>query len=182
MKILLLLLLTTLVSATTITLKDGSSYTGQIICQKRSSITLKTAEGTVSFVVRAISHIDSTSYEDAKKLILPEGTLDPLRNEIAYINTSIDTVTIRLRDSSKAMVAELSGAPGDTISFTTDNGIFFESVQYHRGDLTYYLKGQKFNLTAPCNSFQKLEITLKGSPKGVKPPQLKSLKNLFDLP
>ena len=182
MKLLFTLLLVTASFATTITLKDGSSYSGQLICQKRTTITLKTPEGTLSLGVRTIATIDSTSYEGAKKLVLPQGVLDPRRNEIAYINYSIDSITIRLRDSSDTMVDEKSGAPGDTLIFIVDNGIFYETVQFHRGDLTYYLKGQKFNVTAPCNSFQKLEISLKGSPKGVKPPQLKSLKNLFDLP
>lgn len=183
MRILLLLLLfVTVTAASTITLKDDSSYEGQIICQKRTTITMKTAQGTIGFMVRTIKSIDSLSMENAKKIVLPQGTVDPKRNEIRYINSSIDTVTIRLRDSTKAMVGEANGAPGDTISFVTDNGVFFESVQYHRGVNTYYLKGHSFNVSAPCNSFQKLDIVLHGAPAGSRPPQLKSLKNLFDLP
>ena len=167
---------------TAIILKDNAAYYGDIICQKRGALVLKSGKGTITILKKSIAFIDSMSNEGLRSLIIPDSQMVVNKNELSFINESPDTATIRLRHKeTDSIVAEGVGIAGDTILFLVPNGTYYETIRYHRQEDTYYLKGHSFTLSTSCGTFAKQEITIKGY-SGSNVPKLKSLKDLFERP
>lgn len=169
-------------SATQIILKNDTVYEGDVICQKKGSITLKSEGGTLTILKKSIKSIDSVNYEGARSITIADSLILKNKNELAFINESTDSATIRLRNKiDSSSVGEMTGGPGDTLLFLVPNGEYFETVEYLRGEITYYTKGNSFIISSSCKSYMRQLITIMGYP-GTNVPRLKSMKDLFERP
>ncbi len=177
--IVLLTLLTTLF-AVEIELRDGTIYHGDLIHQTKGKMIFKSKGARLSFYKKSIKRVDSTTVMGKRKFMLPDSLILKERHEILFVNSSTDSVTIKLRNGETgAVLTEKRGASQDTILFPVADGLFSETVKYWNDTTLYYSKGRPFEMSSKLDKFIKQEIELKGYPDG-KAPTLKSLERAYD--
>jgi len=152
------------------TLKDGEVISGQLICENKGRLTLKTANsGTVSVWKKSIKFFGGRNIEGEREFILGDSLLLVNKNEIAFVISTRDAARVKLReilaDGTEKLIGEQSGVSGDTLIFSIPDGKYYEAVEYTRGDTAkYYGIGGAFEMKSKCESFKKTEISLQGFP------------------
>lgn len=150
------------------TLKDGEVVEGQLICEMKGRLTLKTANsGTVSVWKKSIELFGEQRIAGAREFMLGKDYLLINKNEIAFIIVTQDDARVKLRevlaDGSEKLIGEQSGKSGDTLVFFVPDGRYYEAVEYTRGDTAkYYGFGGVFAMKSKCESFAKAEVALRG--------------------
>jgi len=159
------------------TMKDGKVEKGQLICEFKGRLTLKTDNsGTVSFFKKSIKMFGEQNVAGEREFILGDSLMLVNKNEIAFIISTADAARIKLRkilpNGDEELLGEQSGIQGDTLTFFVPDGKFYEAVEYTRGDAKYFMIGSPFEMISKCESFKKVEIDLRGA-IGDRIPQLK---------
>lgn len=159
-------------------MKDGKMESGQLICENKGRLTLKTSNsGTVSIWKKSIKSFGDKEIAGEREFILGDSLMLVNKNEIAFMITTTDAARIKLRevllDGSEKLIGEQTGASGDTVKFFVSDGKYYEAVEYTRGDTAkYYGIGAAFEMKSGCETFKKADIELRGFP-GQQVPKLK---------
>jgi hypothetical protein len=178
MKILLISLLIPICAfALEFTLKDGTRVSGDLICENKGNLTLKSGSELISFYKKSIKFFNGQDISGAREFILGDSLIVKNKNEIIFIVATNDNVRIKLREvlpsGSEILLGEKSGVSGDSIKFEVKDALYYESVEYTRGDTAkYYMNGAFFEMKNKCEKFSKAEITLNGA-IGANIPKLK---------
>jgi len=184
MKNLLILILVPLfVFALEFTFKDGSVVSGDLICESKGNLTIKSGNETISFFKKSIKLYNGQDISNLREFILGDSLILKDKNEIFFIVTTNDDARVKLReilpDGSEKLFDEKSGLSGDTVKFLVPDGRYYEAVEYTRGDTAkYYGIGAAFDMKNKCDKFAKVEISLRGFP-GDKIPKLKGDEQKF---
>jgi len=163
-------------------LRDGEIISGDLICENKGRLTLKSGVGTVSVFKKSIKQFGEKDIVGEREFILGDSLILKDKNEIFFVITTQDAARLKLRevlsDGSEKLIGEKSGNSGDTLKFFVPDGRFYESVEHTRGEAKYYMNGASFEMKSKCESFEKVEIELKGFP-GRDVPVLKSEERKF---
>lgn len=178
--IILIVLLSLPLFAIDIELKNGDTEVGDILCQEKGKIALKSGTEVVTIYLKSIKKIGDQKVEGKKKFTVADSLILKKKNEIVFVNGSNDSCVIKLRNNiDKSIIGEQGCASGKSVYFIVENGTYYEAVKFLRDDIFYYLKGMPFTIESKCNTYEKNQITLNGY-KGENPPQTKSSKNSFE--
>ncbi|MCL1946562.1 MAG: hypothetical protein FWF51_06430 [Chitinivibrionia bacterium] len=149
-------------------LKDGETISGDLICENKGKLTLKSGGGTVSVFKKSIKQFGERDIVGEREFILGDSLILKDKNEIFFVITTQDAARVKLReilaDGSEKLIGEKSGNFGDTLKFFVPDGRFYESIEHTRGETKYYMNGGSFEMKSKCDSFEKVEIELKGFP------------------
>ena len=167
-KLLVLILLPICIFASLeFTLRDGEVIRGDLICETKGNLTLKSGNGTISVFKKSIRLYKEQDITGLREFILGDSLILRNKNEIFFIIETIDDARIKLReilpDGSEMLIGEKSGVVGDTLKFFVPDGKYYEAVEYTRADTAkYYGFGTNFDIKTKCDKFAKTEISLRG--------------------
>ncbi len=181
MRILIVIICLTAMSwAVELELKDGVRVKGDLICESKGAVTLKDGVETVQIYKKSIAKVDSLNVRGSRKFTLGEKYILHEKNEIIYINTSADSLTVRLRSTESGLrLIDKTVAPADSVTIPVIDGSYFETVRYWRTDGAYYTVGNPFVIETKCNKFARFSIELKGY-AGKNYPKLKGPKMAYE--
>jgi hypothetical protein len=176
-KILILALIPICVFALEFVLKEGEIVTGDLICENKGKLTVKSGSETVSFFKKSIKIYNGEDISGIREFVIGDSLILKNKNEIIFIVETSDAARIRLRqilpEGGEVLIDEKSGVSGEHIRFDVPDGVFYESVEYTRGDQKYYINSAPFEIVNKCDKFSKREISLRGA-IGENIPKLKS--------
>lgn len=181
MKVLLsILTLASLLFSVELTMKDGEIISGDLICENKGNLILRDGNQTISIFKKSIAKVDTMDVAGTRKFTLGDEYMLKEKNELIFINSSDDSLTIRLRDSeTRKYFSEKSLASGDTVVVPVKDGSYYETVRYWRPNVEYYTEGTPTVIETKCDKFERIEIELRGY-KGDTYPKLKGPKIAYE--
>lgn len=178
--LLLILALSSILFSVELTMKDGEIISGDLICENKGKLTLRDKNQTITIFKKSIAKVDTIDLEGKRKFMLGDEYMLKEKNELIFINSSADSLTIRLRDSeTRKYFTEKSIASGDTVVIPVKDGSYYETVRYWRPNVEYYTEGAPTVIETKCAKFERIEIELKGY-KGDNYPKLKGPKIAYE--
>lgn len=176
----LLLSLASLLFSVELTLKDGEVISGDLICENKGQLILRDKNEVISIFKKSVAKVDTLNVEGTRRFMLGDEYMLKEKNELIFINSSEDSLTIRLRDSeTRKYFTEKSLAAGDTVVIPVADGSFYETVRYWRPNVEYYTEGTPTVIETKCDKFERIEIELRGY-KGDTYPKLKGPKIAYE--
>jgi len=163
--ILLIALIVSYSVAVKITIKDGTIYNGDVIFENKGSVVIKeyNSSSTVSIYKKSIQKVNDKDIAGARKFMFGDSLILKNKNDLLYINSSNDTISIKIREyPSKEIFITDTIPPHDSIKVAVPDGSYYETVKYYNKDKVYYTKGRVVTIETKPKKFKVIKVDLKG--------------------